>query len=1241
MHQNPKFLNVHSERDEPGAESRGRGWALRGPSVAVVCATVLLLFGGKAWGNDECGVASGTGVWMATCTAAQVANGVRYWDPNSVGITLKIPGVSGSPTTITSEQTENAGVTIKEAGPITLEIGTAGPVAIRQNAQSGAVAAHGILLRDQGAMVTHMLDVTVAQGVTIGTQTARMLENGIQLDMWTPTTVDHSIKSGATIYAAKNGISVASSSTGKISLENTGAITAGEKGIQLSSNADVDLTNRGTIISGSDTATEAHGINVQRWNNAMGDDVTVTNYGAITAMGTTTHGIRVEVQGGPGDITVTNDGAISAGTHGIYVDQRGPGDVMVTNRGAITAGGQGINLDGKSKVELTNHGVIISGSATATEAHGINVNKASGTGGVMVTNSGAITAMGTTTHGIRVRHAGMETVTVTGGVTTVTDAVTVTNSGDITAPEYGIYVDQIGTGAVTVTNSGAITGTVHGIYVRQLESVSDITIETSGDITSDVYGIFADLTGGGGDGENARTSNIDVTVREGATVTGGNGGIYVKARGLGENDNVKNTVTVHGTVTGGKDDGDAAVTLERGGRVMVGRTGTVKAGRSALAAIVSKIVQPENPPEDYEPEMGDLDVMVAGMVMGHIRVEDAGNLTATVSGTVMGDVRTMGGGTLTLAVPEGGTITGTAYDPVGPLTVAGSIGRLMYTNGGTVTVAQTGRITGVDGETAAIQSADGDLDVTVAGTVTGDVLSMGNGDLDATVSGMVDGDVHAMGNGDHTVNVRRGGTVTGTVNLAGSTVTVDGTVGRITLADNGMVMVSQTGRVTGGPGVHGVHVGVGGDIVNRGTIAGKIGIIIDGGDSTVVNSGTVRSTDGADGVAFAFTNGRDNTLTLQRGMTVVGKIKGLSGNDTVNLTDLTPDEVGILTFVNEDDTPANVGNLRLMLPAAAGIGHVLRGGDSIVSVDVTAFALADDMLSDLTGAIHGAVVERGMIPGLADSGRSTVWATPFGGARDQKGSGTVADGTHSFGGGMIGTSWSSPNMRVGGFLGGSVGMIDVDSGQTPDVDMQTIFGGLYVQRAVGDGIYDARLVMGRMTHESARRVLGMNTAEVEYHSFFFSPEVGAATTMRLTETLNLLPRVRVRYAGLFTNGFRESGSRQLRNWDVQFQDRTVSVLEGRAEVGVPWTLSNGGQINPRVGVEGRWLLSGSEIRGSMRGESFNLDAGGDDQVVTGTVGVGLSVPVADSTTLIGSFDGALTTEDAWRALGYLGLSYSF
>ena len=663
---------------------------------------------------------------------------------------------------------------------------------------------------------------------------------------------------------------------------------------------------------------------------------------------------------------------------------------------------------------------------------------------------------------------------------------------------------------------------------------------------------------------------------------------------------------------------------------------------------------------DYEPKMSDLDVMVAGMVTGDIRVRDAGALTlavpeggtvtgtaydpvgpftvagsigrllytdggtvtigqtgritgvdgetaaiqseagdlyVTVAGTVTGDIRTMNAGDLTLTVPEGGTVTGTAYDPVGSLTVAGSVGRLMYTDGGKVTVAQTGRITGVDGETAAIQSEAGDLDVTVAGTV------MGN--------------IRGMGTGEHMVNVLRGGMVTGTIHLDGSTVTNAGTI---------------RGEA------YGVRVGAGSTVTNSGTIEAKIPIEA-GAGSTVTNSGMVRSTDGREGVAIRISKGA-NTLTLRPGMTVVGKIQGLSGqDDTIDLSNLAGVEVGVLTFVDEEDKPVNLANIGRLVRPRGGIGHGICGGNSCVGLDTTAFALADDMLSDLTGSIHGAVVDRGMRPGRDDSGRTTVWATPFGGARNQNAAGSVADGTHFFGGGIVGTGWSTLTLRVGGFLGGSVGMIDVDSMQDPDVDVQTIFGGLYAQRAVGDVIYDARLLMGRMTQDSTRRVFS-DTIEVEYHSFFFSPEVGMATTLRLTDTLDMLPRVRVRYAGLFTNGFRESG--EMSDWDVQFQDRTVHVVEGRAEVGLPFALDNGGRINPRVGVEGRWLLSGSEIRGAVGGKSFRpIDAGGDDQVVTGLAGVEVSLPVADATTLVGSFDGALTTEDAWRALGYLGLSYSF
>ena len=954
----------------------------------------------------------------------------------------------------------------------------------------------------------------------------------------------------------------------------------------------------GVTIGTQEARMREHGIWANIWNNNRGDNT-------------------VDI---PMAHSLSNGATIYAAKHGIRWTSNGVGKMSLMNMGAITSGDSGIYVSSFGTIKVTNSGDIVSGPTTVTEEHGISVYKwnYSSAGGVTVTNSGDITAMG---NGINVDHGR-------------------------------------GPGGVTVTNSGAIRESIHGIYVRHLD-VGDITVETSGDITSSDYGIFVDLDDRGGDGSNARTSDLDVTVSEGATVTGGNGGIYVETSALGENDVVKQTVTVHGTVTGGSAATDAAVTLETGGMITVGRTGHVKAGESGVA-IVSGTVPPANPRMNYEPGMSDLDVMVAGMVTGDIRVRDAGALT--------------------LAVPEGGTVTGTAYDPVGPFTVAGSIGRLLYTNGGTVTIGQTGRITGVDGETAAIQSEAGDLYVTVAGTVTGDIRTMNAGDLtltvpeggtvtgtaydpvgsltvagsvgrlmytdggkvtvaqtgritgvegetaaiqseagdlDVTVAGTVMGNIRGMGTGEHAVTVERGGMVTGTIHLDGSTVTNHGTI---------------RGRD------YGVRVGAGSTVTNSGRIEAKIPIEA-GAGSTVTNSGPVRSTDGREGIAIRIAKGA-NTLTLRSGgVPVAGKIQGLSGqDDTIDLSNLAGVEVGALTFVDEEDKPVNLANIGRFMRPRGGIGHVICGGNSCVGLDATAFALADDMLSDLTGSIHGAVVDRGMRPGR-DSGRTTVWATPFGGARNQNGAGTVADGTHSFGGGIIGTGWSTPNLRVGGFLGGSVGMIDVDSMQDPNVDVQTIFGGLYAQRAVGDVIYDARLLMGRMTHDSTRRV-SSDTIEVEYHSFFFSPEVGMATTLRLTDTLDVLPRVRVRYAGLFTNGFRESG--EVSNWDVQFQDRTVHVLEGRAEVGVPFALDNGGMINPRVGVEGRWLMSGSEIRGAVGGKSFRpIDAGGDDSVGTGTVGVGVSLPVADATTLVGSFDGALTTEDAWRALGYLGLSYSF
>ena len=571
--------------------------------------------------------------------------------------------------------------------------------------------------------------------------------------------------------------------------------------------------------------------------------------------------------------------------------------------------------------------------------------------------------------------------------------------------------------------------------------------------------------------------------------------------------------------------------------------------------------------------------------------------------------------------------------------VMGGTGAGVHMAGGRMlVVGRTGRI-GADSGVGILADGPGDFHAMVDGNVMGHIRRMGDGDLTATITGTVDGDIEGLGGGDHTVTVPVGGEVTGTVRLTGTvrsdghTVRVSGTVGRITLNDGGIVSVTLTGQVTGvSADGHGVRVGPDGRIENHGTIAGTIGIKA-GAGSTVTNSGTVRST-GEDRIAIDFPEAGGNTLKLQQGTMISGKIRGLDEPaDTLDLSDVPADAVGLLTFADGTDLE------RITIdPPTGGIGRVINAGGALVGLDTTAFALTDDVLSDLTGSIHAAVIDNGL-PAHAHEGnpaRRRVWATPFGGAREQNGDNWLADGTHYFGGGLLGADWGT-DTRIGAFVGGSVGQLDVtDNRQT--IDMQTVFGGVYARQELGDVLLDARMLIGSMDHDSARRI-GSSTAEVEYTGFLLSPEVGAAMRIPVASRLHATPRLRVRYTKLATEGFRERVPNT--NWDLRFAERDVQMLETRGEVGLPVELEAGGRIEPRVGIEGRWLVEGEMIEAAGPGGVFRVSAGGETGVATGTVGLGLTLPVAESMSLVGNFEGAYTTERAWRATGYFGLTYSF
>ena len=1010
---------------------------------------------------------------------------------------------------------------------------------------------------------------------------------------------------------------------GTVTVASTGALTgvSGQTTAIQSNAGALDVTVAGTV-TGDIQATGTGAALMFR--SQAGSRVTGTVHNPTGSLSVAGSIGRLLYTAG-GTVTVASGGHLTGVSGETAAIQSSAGALDVTVAGTVTgdiqATGTGAALMFTSQAGSRVTGTVHDPTGSLSVAGSIGRLLYTNGGTVSVASTGALTGVSGETAAIQ-SSAGALDVTVNSGGTV---------TGDIQAT---------GTGAALMFTSQAgsrVTGTVHDPTgsLSVAGSIGRLLYTNGGTVSVASTGA---LTGVEGEGIISRAGDLSVTVAGGSTV-GGN----ILADGGGDL-----TAAIAGTVDGDiQADGALTFSAEAGSVI----TGTVydPVGPLMVVGTIGRLLYTN----------GAVVTVAAGGHLTGVPVEggrqalisQAGDLSVLVAGgsTVGGDI-SAGEGELMLTAEAESVITGTVHDPVGPLTVVGSIGRLLYTNGAVVTVAAGGHLTGVpvEGGRQALRSDAGNLSVTVAAgtTVQGDIRGLGDGDLTANISGWVDGDVVGSGGGEHVVTVPDGGTVTGTVHLDGSTVTVHGTVGRsIILAKSGTVTVGPGGTVGNGeaPGDYGVQIVGMGEIVTHGTIVGKNGISV-GPGSTVTAGGMVRSTDGAvAGEAFRFRGGKDalDSLTFLRGARWVGGIYGLSGADPIDPRKLDEADrmANVFAFFDEEGKELDPDSLNILG----------RERDMVCTrkvcgkPDTTTFALTDDMLSDLTGSIHGAVMDTETVLRRGDpaAGR-VVWAAPFGGARDQNGRGDVANATHYFGGGMLGMSWGAKDVRVGGFIGGSVGQLaggKYQGNQTTDVDVQTLFFGLAASRALGPVLYDARLLVGSLTHDSTRSIPGVDTAEGNYSSVFFSPEVGVATTLTLTDTLEARPRLRVRYAGLFTEGFQESGP--MTGWDMQFAERTLHVVEARAEVGIPFALADGGWINPRVGVEGRYLLSGSEIGVMDSGKMVSYDAGGDDGVITGTAGFGMTLPVAEATTLVGNFDGALTTEEAWRATGYLGLTWSF
>ena len=582
--------------------------------------------------------------------------------------------------------------------------------------------------------------------------------------------------------------------------------------------------------------------------------------------------------------------------------------------------------------------------------------------GKVISDSGVAIASGQTRAALQAATTGGLSVTVARGGR-VTGDIRVLNDGDLTATVAGTVDGDLrteGDGHLYATVSGTVTGDIRTVGAGKLT----VTVAEGGRLASSALHTARgdlDLTVAGrvtGDLRPPRYGALTLSVLEGGvvpgtvhdpadtlTVAGDVGRVFYSNGG-------KVMIAATGRITGGEtNSGTAAPPGSGGGTDLPPIVPAVDALYSVSGTldvtVAGRVASDLRPPVDgtlklsvleggvvegtvYDPDGpltvaggierllysngGKVTVAATGALTG-VRTSrgtealrsDAGTLDATVAGRVAGDLRPPAGGTLKLSVSEGGVVEGTVHDPEGPLTVAGSIGRLFYSNGGEVTIGATGALTGVDanGRIEALRSENGDLRMTVAGRAVGDILGLGDG--------------------EHDVIVRPGGVVTGAIRLAASTAQVDGAAGAVFLDRGGAVAVGPEGRIAGVGGV-GIHSAAG-DFTGtvEGVVIGDIRAL--GGARTVdiqpggVVTGDVYVPDGDSAGAAAVSVARGARVT---GAVEVPRAENLELDGAVGKVNAV--RGGVLTVGpdgrvtgTDDDTPiisSETGELTVVVEAA-------------------------------------------------------------------------------------------------------------------------------------------------------------------------------------------------------------------------------------------------------------------------------------------------------------------------------------
>jgi hypothetical protein len=631
-----------------------------------------------------------------------------------------------------------------------------------------------------------------------------------------------------TISSATIGPVVLGTADNPLSITSTGTVTSTgtADGIDGGTGTTWTITNAGVVsaASGNGVSLTGSGI-VGNTGSISGKDAlvlkaggSVTNNvgGSISGLGALGAGLGsgagVFIAGAAG--TVTNHSTISGAAYGVGFGAGG----LVTNTSSITGGEDGVIVQGAigtiansgTIIATVDDGVALFAGGSVTNASGASISGSNVGAGIYITGGTA-----TVTNAGSIAGADKTGVFIAGGGS-LSNAAT----GSISAQVVGVFFkNQAG----TLTNAGFITGTGTGGTGVYLENGGSATNTSTGTITGNKFGVFLEggfttlanygsISGATYDGVVLGLGGV-VTNAAGASISGANGGVYVKYRAAGT---VTNSGSISASGTGG-----AGIDLADGGSVTNNLTGSVS-GNSFGVFVNGAVGTVTNTGSIASVKYGGVELVKGGSVTNSAGASIKGGSNGVYAGTGASGIVTnsgsinaanasgagvdlAGGGSITNN--SGGSISGGAFGvftsgALGTLSNSGSIsgshgvgleagGNVtnaasasisgqaagIFAQGGAATLSNAGSISATAGSGADIESGGSITNLagaTIAGSTFGIFLTGGSGTV--TNAGTISGATYAVdfaGSGTNRLVVDPGAVFVGGVTGGSGTSTLE------------------------------------------------------------------------------------------------------------------------------------------------------------------------------------------------------------------------------------------------------------------------------------------------------------------------------------------------------------------------------------------------------------------------------------------------------------------------------------